>query len=100
MTMIDIHTQERHAYAAGDYERAELLGALIDAEAEVERMEEAEAEETGRLRGACERYEEQSGDVKILLLDLRQLVEEAARVSNRGAMLAKLQQALDVLDRA
>jgi hypothetical protein len=86
-TELDLNTEERNAWQAGDYARAQALALAIDKSAEEAEMEdkiwELEAEKTNLLV-----------DLGQVLAELRDLLDNANRVSNREAIMAKLDEAV------
>lgn len=96
-TELDLATEERNAWQRGDYAKAQALALALDAE-QVQKdaddaiaATEAEKEQADdELRKAEQELSDLRANMEAELSDLRTMIENAARVSDREAILAKL----------
>lgn len=97
---IDLDTEERRAWQAGDYQRAAALALAIDAEEREAEQDQTVEEKEAAYAKRQEAWSEHNDKMRRRLDNLRQLIEEAARVSNRALILERIQEADELIDAA
>lgn len=81
---------EREAFTRGDSFMADVLAQLMDKDEEIAEAEKAHGEEIGELKVELEERDERIRQLEEALDHAYQLVESAARVSDRAAILEAL----------
>ena len=100
----DYATEERNAWQRGDLYLAEVLGALMDAEESVAELEDAGETDSAKWRSGYDRAQEAWGahneNMRQRLDNLRQLIEQAARVSGRELLLERIEEMHQLIEEA
>jgi hypothetical protein len=101
---LDLATEERRAWQSGDYSRAEALALAIDGQEAAEEAEsarqETEEQRDDKYDKAQEAWAKHNEAMRQRLDNLRQLVEQAARVSGRELLLERIEEAVELSDKA
>lgn len=97
---LDLLTEERNAWQRGEYRLAEALALAIDEGERADELEKAAEEDESNLRRSYDTVQEAWGkhndEMRQRIDNLRQLVEQAARVSGRELILERIEE-LEVL---
>ena len=96
----DLSTAERNAWQAGNYELAEALALAIEADERALEAEEADEERENKYSQCQEAWGAHNAAMRQRLGNLRELIEQAARVSGRELILARIEEAEALIDKA
>jgi hypothetical protein len=97
---LDLATEERNAWQRGDYILAEALQLAADAEERESQREIAEDGAQSDYDKCQEAWSRHNDAMRQRLDNLRQLVEQAARVSGRELLLERIEEAAELIDKA
>jgi hypothetical protein len=95
---LDLLTEERNAWQAGDYARAEALALAIDAEERAAEAEKGESDKQDNYDRCQEAWGRHNDQMRQRLDNLRQLIEQTARVSGRELILRRIEEAIELID--
>lgn len=100
----DISAAERDAYVRGDIRTAEILAALMDAESSAQQAEKRADTTESEWQDKYDRVQEAWGthneEMRQRIDNLRQLVDQAARVSGREMILERMDEMEAFIDKA
>ena len=97
---LDLATLERNAWQAGNYDLAEAYALALEAEERETELEEREEKADEDYSHCQEAWAAHNAAMRQRLDNLRQLVEQAARVSGRELMLERITEAEALIDKA